>query len=145
MKDIIFRKYCIKDNKRLKEMMNYFYHSPAVFTDGSARIFSKNVKALTFNPSVRGYVVENNNIVMGYAIISKMYNTEFGKKVFYLEDLYIDEKYRNKGIGDQFISYIISKNKNLIFKLEVEDNNEQAIKLYSKKGFKEFPYKIMVK
>ena len=50
-----------------------------------------------------------------------------------LDEIYIEEEYRNKGIGSSIISDIL-KNNNIVY-LYVYKDNIKAIKLYKKLGF----------
>ena len=49
------------------------------------------------------------------------------------------------GIGKDFFDFITGKYTDCIFRLEVEDENERAVKLYKKCGFTELPYLEMKK
>ena len=51
-----------------------------------------------------------------------------------LDEIYLEDKYRNKGIGTNIIKDILSKNK--IVYLWVYKENLKAISLYEKLGFK---------
>ena len=124
-------------------MMKEFYSSPAVFTDGSEEIFSSDMDAiLSGSPYLEGYVFEENEI-QGYAMVAKSFSTEFGKPCMWIEDLYIKEEYRRKGLGDSFFDFITKKYTDCIFRLEVEEDNVNAIKLYKKHGFTVLPYTEM--
>ncbi|KAB0802268.1 hypothetical protein PPYR_04454 [Photinus pyralis] len=52
----------------------------------------------TENPLFKSFVADRNNQVIGYAIYFNSYSTWLGKSTF-LEDLYVDSKYRGQGIG----------------------------------------------
>ena len=69
-----------------------------------------------------------NNKVIGCVLIT---NKDDGKL---LDEIYIEEKFRNKGIGTSIIKDIIRKNS--IVYLWVYKENKQAISLYKKLGFK---------
>jgi len=61
------------------------------------------------------------------------------RKYLVLDNIVIDENYRNNGYGEKLLNYIIeyAKNGNYIdIVLNVYKFNENAIKLYEKKGFK---------
>lgn len=54
--------------------------------------------------------------------------------------LFIDEEYRNKGIGTELVKALVSwfrKNKIKTIELDVSQKNKTAVKLYEKIGFKE--------
>lgn len=69
-----------------------------------------------------------NNKVIGCVLIT---NKDDGKL---LDEIYIEEKFRNKGIGTSIIKDIIRENS--IVYLWVYKENKQAISLYKKLGFK---------
>lgn len=141
----MIRKMSINDKNEVLDMMNTFYNSPAVYTNGSKEIFEEDIKqCISDNPFIEGYIFENSEI-MGYAMIAKSYSTEFGKPCIWIEDLYIKQEYRGKGLGKQFFEYIQEKYRDVIFRLEVEDENEKAIMLYKNQGFDFLPYLEMKK
>ena len=134
------------DKSDVFEMMRVFYNSPAVYTNGSDEIFSCDIEnCINDNPYLEGYILENTDEIQGYAMIAKSFSTEFGKQCIWIEDLYIREEYRGMGIGKTFIDFITEKYTDCVFRLEVEDENEHAVKLYKKCGFINLPYIEMKK
>ena len=95
------------------------------------------------SPYLEGYVIEESKEIQGYAMIAKSFSTEFGKQCIWIEDLYIKDKYRGLGLGNMLIEFITKKFIDCIFRLEVEEENERAIKLYKKCGFEVLPYMEM--
>ena len=83
--------------------------------------------------------------VQGYAMVAKSFSTEFGKPCIWIEDLYIKPEYRGMGIGSKFFQYIEEKYPDAVKRLEVEEENERAIKVYEKNGFEVLPYMEMKK
>ena len=135
-----------EDKPEVFEMMRTFYTSPAVYTDGSEEIYSDDIdNCINANPYLEGYIFENSNEIQGYAMIAKSFSTEFGKQCIWIEDLYIKEEYRGLGIGKMFFDFITKKYTDCIFRLEVEEENERAVKLYKKCGFTVLPYMEMKK
>ena len=135
-----------KDRHAVTRMMRDFYSSPAVFTNGSEEIFEADFNAcIGESPFIKGYVFEGDGEIMGYAMIAKSFSTEFGKPCIWIEDLYIKAEYRGCGIGRSFLSYTEEKYPDAIFRLEVEEENEGAVKLYRKSGFDPLPYLEMKK
>ena len=135
-----------KDKTDVLEMMRVFYASPAVYTNGSDEVFSSDIEhCINENPYLEGYVIENPNAIQGYAMIAKSFSTEFGKPCIWIEDLYIKEEYRGLGLGNMLMEFITKKYLDCIFRLEVEEENERAVKLYKKCGFSVLPYMEMKK
>ncbi len=135
-----------KDKSDILEMMRVFYASPAVFTNGSEEVFLSDIEnCINDNPYLEGYVIEDSNGIQGYAMIAKSFSTEFGKPCIWIEDLYIKEEYRGLGLGNMLMDFITQKYTDCIFRLEVEEENERAVKLYKKCGFTVLPYMEMKK
>lgn len=136
----------INDKHSVIEMMRVFYTSPAVLSNGSQEIFSNDVEnCINDNPYLEGYIFEDSKEIQGYAMIAKSFSTEFGKPCIWIEDLYIKDEYRGLGIGSQFMDFITKKYTDSIFRLEVEKENERAVKVYEKCGFTVLPYMEMKK
>ncbi len=142
----MIRKMEARDKEAVLAMMRIFYASDAVLTNGSEEIFQKDIEnCVGENPYVEGYIMEKGEAMQGYAMIAKSYSTEFGKPCIWIEDIYIKEAYRGKGIGSRFLSYITQKYPDAVYRLEVEAENQQAIGVYEKSGFRVLPYMEMKK
>ena len=76
---------------------------------------------------------------------AKSFSTEFGKRCVWIEDLFVKEEFRGKGIGGQFLSYISEKYSDCVIRLEAEAENECAIHVYNKAGFEVLPYTELIK
>ncbi len=140
------RQMCKDDKDEVINMMDVFYSSEAVYTNGSIDIFEKDFHAcISDNPYIEGYMFISDKKVLGYAMLVKSYSTEFGKQCIWIEDLYIKEEYRGKHIGTKFFEFLFETYKDVLFRLEVEDENTHAISLYKKSGFEVLPYKEMMK
>ena len=140
------RKICKKDSLSVINMMEEFYSSPAVFTNGSKEIFNANINAcIKKSPYIEGFVFEVDKKIIGYGMVAKSYSTEFGKPCFWIEDIYLLNNYRGKKIGEQFFNFVFERYKDGIFRLEVEKENQNAVKLYEKCGFTYLPYLEMKK
>ena len=134
------------DAPEIMDMMRAFYSSAAVFTNGSDEIFKTDIEnCLNGSPYIEGYIFCEGETVLGYSMIAKSFSTEFGKPCIWIEDIYVKEEYRSHGIGQKFFDYIMSKYEGHLFRLEVEEENEGAIKLYEKCGFSPLPYMEMKK
>ena len=135
-----------KDKACVLQMMRVFYSSPAVFTNGSEEIFIRDIETcVQGSPYIEGYILENEKELQGYAMIAKSYSTEFGKPCIWIEDLYIKEEYRGLGLGERMMEFIERKYPDHLFRLEVEEENERAVRLYEKRGFTRLPYVEMKK
>lgn len=142
----MIRPMTARDQSLVFEMMRVFYASAAVFTNGSDEIFRSDIEnCINDNPYLEGYIIENETEIQGYAMVAKSFSTEFGKPCIWIEDLYLKDAFRGLGIGKQFFDFITEKYTDCIFRLEVEAENERAVKLYRKCGFSVLPYLEMKK
>ncbi len=145
MNDVI-RKITAEDREAVVALMREFYATPYVSTDGSDEIFYADVDAcITGSPYVEGYVFEVDGEVQGYAMLAKSYSTEFGKPCIWIEDLYLRDACRGKGLGSRFIEQVSRTYPGALLRLEVEAENEYAIGVYKKAGFDFLPYMEMKK
>ena len=133
-----------EDAQQVIDMMRVFYASPAVLSNGSEEIFISDVEnCVNDSPYLEGYIIEDGQKILGYGMIAKSFSTEFGKPCMWIEDLYLKEEARGLGLGSKFLHFVAEKYPEAILRLEVEEENERAIKTYRKCGFEVLPYMEM--
>ena len=144
--DIIIRNMEERDRSEVIEMMRVFYASPAVLSNGSEEIFDADFEnCIGTSPYLEGYIFEISGETAGYGMVAKSFSTEFGKPCIWVEDIYLKENFRDRGIGSRFFDLISKKYPEAIVRLEVEEENERAIHVYKKNGFEILPYMEMKK
>ena len=124
-----------------------FYSSDAVLVpipdEYHERAFSEAVNSKIY---LRIFIFEQNGEPAGYSVVSKKFETEAGGFTMWIEDFYVREEFRSKGIGKEFLDYM---EKSFPYarrlRLEVEEENEGAVRLYKKRGFDVLPYMQMIK
>lgn len=143
---IIIRKMIESDRTLVLDMMRVFYASDAVATNGSEEIFNSDIdECVSDSPYAEGYIFESNDKTVGYGMLAKSYSTEYGKKCIWIEDIYIKDEFRGMGIGSRFFDYLKESYPTALLRLEVEEENERAVKVYQKNGFDFMPYLEMKK
>lgn len=143
---MVIRRMMEQDRDSVLAMMRVFYTSPAVLSDGSEEIYNADIDyCVGESPYLEGYIFEENETMQGYAMVAKSFSTEFGKLCMWVEDLYMKPEYRGLGIGSQFFRFLEEKYPEALFRLEVEAENERAVKVYEKNGFQVLPYMEMKK
>ena len=142
----IIREMNERDRECVLAMMEVFYHSEAVFTNGSEKIYQNDFdNCVNESPYLEGYIFEEDHTILGYAMLAKSFSTEFGMPCIWIEDLYLKPPYRGKGIAQRFFTYVEKKYPDTVIRLEVEKENEHAVYVYKKGGFGVLPYQEMIK
>ena len=134
------------DKDEVLTMMRAFYSSPAVYTNGSEEIFLNDIEqCVNENPYIEGYIFCDVDEIHGYGMVAKSFSTEFGKQCIWIEDIYVKPHFRGAGIGTGFIKFIGEKYADCLLRLEVEEDNKYALRVYESCGFDVLPYMEMKK
>lgn len=86
---------------------------------------------------VESLVALDGETPIGYAIYFPYFASFRGQRGYYLEDIFIDAKYRGQGVGEAMLKHIARQAKSRGFEridFQVLDWNEPAIKFYEKFG-----------
>lgn len=144
--DIIFRRFEEKDRNTFFSMVKRFYAPPAVLHFPSDEVMmSAFDESLKDNGFVYGYIIEADGKPAGYSVASVKFETEVGGLAVWIEELFIEEEFRSKGIGKEFFEFIKSEFAGKIkrIRLEVGEDNLGAIRLYERLGFEFLDYRQM--
>ena len=135
------------DKAEILQMMRVFYDSPAVDHTAPDAVLEKDIDdCLSDLPFLEGFVMEKNGVLIGYAMTAVSYTTEYGGICIWLEDLYLKPAYRHTGIAGDLFAFIEERYPEAVrFKLEVEPENETAVRCYEKYGYHTSPYNLMTK
>ncbi len=142
----MIRKITQSDKQEYIKMVTEFYSSDAVIKP----IPEKNIEA-TFSELMQsdvyaeGFIIESNGQTAGYALLAKTFSQEAGGLCVWIEELFIKNKFRGKGLGKEFFEFLFKSRPAARYRLEIEPENEVAVALYKKKGFGFFEYGQMVK
>lgn len=136
------------DREEYLKMAEAFYSTDAVLSPVPTENFEH-----TFNEMLEsdryavGYIFEVDEAIAGYALLAKTFSQEAGGMVVWIEELYVKQEFRSKGLGTQFFEFLESNYGTTAkrYRLEVERENEGAVRLYERQGFRFFPYDQMVK
>lgn len=141
----MFRRITENDWELYRGYVDTFYHTDAV----NAPIPVENYRAtfdemLRSDTYVRGYIFEYEGTPCGFALLSKTFSQEAGGISITIEEIYIDPEYRSKGLATEFFEWLKNESCAMRLRLEVEDYNKGAMRLYERMGFELLPYLQMV-
>ena len=142
----MLRKITPNDRETYIALSEEFYSSDA----GSHSIpveFHKNSfdELMRSDEYIECFIFEHEGETAGYALIAKTFSPEAGGVVVWIEELYVREGFRGKGLGKAFFAYMEQNYNVSRYRLEVEPDNVRAKKLYSALGYKKLPYEQMIK
>ena len=144
----MIRKMRSEDKKTYMEMAREFYHSDAVLHPVPDTYFERTAdEALRSDVYAEIFLFECENEAAGYGLIAKTYSQEAGGMVWWIEEVYVREAFRSKGIGREFFAYLdkVKGSAGTRMRLEVEEDNTRAVALYKKLGYKPLEYAQMIK
>lgn len=141
----MFRRITEDDRELYCKYADTFYHTDAVNapvpTENYRVTFDEMMKSDTY---VRGYIFEYESVPCGFALLSKTFSQEAGGISITIEEIYIEPEYRSKGLATEFFEWLKSESCAMRLRLEVEDYNQGAMRLYERMGFELLPYLQMV-
>ena len=114
---------------------------PDLFMSGTTKYGKEQLEGMINDDGKPIYVAVINGYVVGYAMCQIKVPTSnmYPIKVFHLDDLCVDEKYRKQGIGKALYQKVVeSAKENNCYEitLNVWPGNDTALKFYEKMGMK---------
>lgn len=103
------------------------------------------VKSLLRNEALATpYFIKRAENRIGYVILTKYHSVEKGGLTIYIDELYVEERFRRQGIGRKIMDEILGTARTQGAKVlwaQTEPYNEAAQSFFLSQGFKENPYK----
>lgn len=137
-----------KDKDVYLDLVRAFYQSEAVLHSIPDEYIENTWNELMSSSDyVKAYILESDNQVAGYALLSFTFSQEVGGKVAWLEELFMLPEFRGQGLGKEFFAFMEANVESKVsrIRLEVEPDNERAKRLYESLGYEDLPYVQMVK
>jgi len=142
------RSFETNDAEAFYEMAKSFYMSEAVHDIISTEFLRNTFNAcINKSPFVCGLLICCDNEISGYALLTFTYSNEYGGKIMSIDELFIKDAFRKRGLADYFISAILSEYKQDISCVEivVSKDNIPGMSLWAKHGFTPNDYLSMYK
>lgn len=114
-----------------KELYDLLYNDDLRFGEDFSKKNSNRIIENIINKKTKGFVVKNNNKIIGFI------NTFYDNDICLLEDFFIIEKYRRNGFGSTLFNAAINYYKNIGCNIAIltADNDDTPKDMYSKWGF----------
>jgi GNAT superfamily N-acetyltransferase len=142
---IEFKHITTADIETIVSLMEEFYaiDNYPIKSDVSKALFEEFISNKNLG---KAWLIVSDNEIVGYLILTFVFSFEYQGKIAFLDELYVTEKARGKGIGSRAIEFIKDENHKLSLKLiylEVEPHNKKAQNLYIASGFEMHNRKLM--
>lgn len=125
------------DISKLVDMMKDFYaiDNYPIDIETSKGLFKEFIDDETLG---RGWFIMSDNRPLGYIILTFCFSFEYKGRIAFLDELYLSEAARGKGIGKKALAFLREEFSKLSLKivyLEIEMHNKTAQKLYLANDF----------
>jgi ribosomal protein S18 acetylase RimI-like enzyme len=145
--DIQFRAAGLADAAMLIELMREYYTFDHLsFDEAAAR---PALEALLENVAFgRAWLIEGDGAPLGYVVLALGYSLEYHGRDAFVDELYIREPYRGRGIGRQALALLETTCRELgvqALHLEVDHANTVAQEVYRRAGYQDQGRYLMTK
>ena len=133
----VFKEIDENDIPLIVNLMSDFYAIDGYPID--PEISTNNFEMFIQKPDLgRAWLIYEDKEIVGYVMIVFMFSFEYGGTIAFLDELYLNENSRGKGLGKKAVAFIQDQaakfNLKLLY-LEIEQHNSTAQKLYLAAGF----------
>ena len=142
---IQFKSLEISDVETIVTLMEEFYaiDNYPITLDVSKALFLEFISNENLGKS---WLIESDYKIVGYIILTFVFSFEYLGRIAFLDELYVTEIARGKGIGSKALEFVKAESHKLSLKLiylEVEPHNTKAQNLYLAHGFEMHNRKLM--
>ena len=144
---LAFRDLTPEDRDLVVPMVQAFYRSDAVDHPVDPAVLEQSFRAAADpgEPLLRGLLIQWEDKPAGYMYLTQCYSAEVGGRCVFLEEIFLKEEYRRRGLGAQVMAWLEGEYPAARrFRLEVTQANQGAVSLYQKAGYTFLRYEQMV-
>ncbi len=135
--NVVFKEFTSADKADVLEMMAAFNAIDSY--DFDLDTGEQNLSEFTNNESLgRLYLITLEGLNVGYLVLTFGFSFEYKGRDAFIDEFFIKENFRNKGIGRTTMDFVTEESKRLgvnAVHLEVESHNTHAEKLYLSRGY----------
>jgi GNAT superfamily N-acetyltransferase len=132
-----FKAITASDKDSLLLIMEKYYESDHL--DFSKPKAAQAVAQLLEEPNLgQIWLIEQDSEIIGYVAMTYGFGIEFGGRVAWVDEFFIEESHRGKGVGTAAVQWCMQKCHDqgiLALRLEVTPTNPKALALYTRLGF----------
>jgi ribosomal protein S18 acetylase RimI-like enzyme len=122
----------LTDTEDILSLVCYLSQTDTTLEDAK-KMYEKFLKSGVFNQ----FVAEIEGKIVGMiGVVFMLGFRDHEKMIGYLQRLVVDPNYRKQGIGSALVKYAINFCNKDCYKVILHSQNEEAIKIYEKAGFK---------
>jgi ribosomal protein S18 acetylase RimI-like enzyme len=142
-----FRRAAIADLPDVVRMVRQFHGEEGI--DSNEDTVTDSLRRLVGDDSLgRIWLVSEDSKLAGYVILTFGYSIEFRGRDAFVDELYIEEPHRDRGLGLKTLHFVQAAAAELGIRalhLEVAHTNERAAGLYHRLGFQKHDRALMTK
>jgi GNAT superfamily N-acetyltransferase len=130
----------------LRMMRDLYGGGEDLHVDSAA--FPSTIEYMLANPtSGRIVLLTDGHVLHGYALLVWYWSNEWGGVVLLLDELFVDEEFRGRGIAKSFFKYLEHERPfgAVVVALEVSSRNPRARALYESLGFTDRHLRMMTR
>ncbi len=139
---VVFREFRKSDGKTISRLMHALNREDSQELPLDKEKVNQLFRHAPKKIYVQLFVAEKSGKIIGYAIYNKAFSVEFSGMYGEIDEIYILPKYRNQGIGTEFVMWLEKlsrKNKFHALYLVSTTHNTNAHGLYKRIGFEKLP------
>lgn len=134
--DVEYRLYRDNDYKDLLKVIYSLYNEDPEGEPISENKINNTINEYKKNPQkISIYLFKKGDESIGYALLVYFWSNEYGGNILTIDELYVTEKYRSKGIATKFLSHIETFENIVALQLETTPSNQRVLEHYKRLGF----------
>lgn len=144
---LTFRPITADDREVVLPMVWDFYHTDAVLHPVDRTVLERTFRAAADpeEPLLWGFLILVDGQTAGFLYLTHCFAAEVGGRCVFLEEIFLKPEFRGRRLGREVMDWLHSQYPDTRrFRLEVNDTNSAAVRLYKAMGYQYLHYDQMV-